>query len=165
MGIRYIWDSFCEERKNLVLSDYVSDERYAEEWQAKQYQPKGFRPETPEMYTVKGERVRSKSEKIIADTLERNKIPYRYEYPIELTGGFLIHPDFCVLNKRTRNEYFWEHLGKMDDPEYSSKNIRRLQQMAENGILPGRNLLITAETSTNVLNARTMNIIIREYLL
>lgn len=54
-------------------------------------------------YTTKGERVRSKSEKIIADTLNRYDIPYQYEMPLDLTDRgkpIRIHPDFTIMNKR-----------------------------------------------------------------
>ena len=80
----------------------------------------------PEIYSERGERVRSKSEKIIADKLYRNGIPYKYEKPLVLKGLGKIHPDFEILNKRTRKEYFLEHLGKMDDIGYVKKNMRRI---------------------------------------
>ena len=160
-----ICESYCDERKKLVTSEYVSDQQFVKAWQEVTYQRKGFAENSSEIYTVKGERVRSKSEKIIADTLERFRIPYHYEYPVELSGGLLIHPDFHVLNTRTRKEYFWEHLGKMDDPEYSSNAVKRLEQMAENGILPGKNLILTAETSMKPMNVRILNLLIREYLI
>ena len=69
------------------------------------YQGKGFGEEdNTEYYTYKGERVRSKSEMIIANELFRNNIPYKYELPIELENWnkkVTIYPDFTVLNKRT----------------------------------------------------------------
>ncbi|MBQ9321830.1 MAG: hypothetical protein IJ239_05705, partial [Eubacterium sp.] len=71
---------------------------YIRNWLDIQYPKKGFSEEGPEFYTSKGERVRSKSEVIIADTLARMGVPYRYEFPIRFSGTGTFHPDFTVLN-------------------------------------------------------------------
>ena len=60
----------------------LSDEEYVEKWLSVQYRHKAIDPETPPMFTENGERVRSKSEVIIADVLKHYDIPYRYEYPV-----------------------------------------------------------------------------------
>ena len=52
-----------------------------------------------EYYTIKGERVRSKSEKIIADELYRYQIPYKYEFPLTLAThnrNIQLYPDFTA---------------------------------------------------------------------
>lgn len=73
-----------------------------------EYRGKGFDESTSEFYTAKGEKVRSKSEVIIADVLSREGIPYRYEYPLYLKGIGKVHPDFTVLNVKQRKEIYWE---------------------------------------------------------
>ena len=45
------------------------------------------------LITEKGEYVRSKSEKIIADTLTKNNINYVYELPLRLKGYGTVKPD------------------------------------------------------------------------
>ena len=47
-----------------------------------------------------------------------------------------VHPDFCCLNVRTRQEIFWEHLGMLDDPNYVAKNFMRLRQLALPSAVP-----------------------------
>ena len=83
---------------------------------------KGFEEgERTSYYTIKGERVRSKSEKIIADELYRHGIPYKYEMGIELQSWnkpIEVYPDFVVLNRRTGKRWIVEHLGMMDKPGY-----------------------------------------------
>lgn len=74
----------------------------------------------------KGERVRSKSEVIIADMLNRKGISYRYEYPVYLKNVGQIYPDFTVLDAIRRREIYWEHLGMMDDPDYAEMAILRV---------------------------------------
>ena len=42
------------------------------------------------------------------DLKEKHNVPYHYEAPLYLKGRGIIHPDFTVLNIRTRQEYYWE---------------------------------------------------------
>ena len=160
-----IYEKCHSERKKLIVPQFITDEEYAEKWQNVKYQGKEFTEGTVEIYTVKGERVRSKSEKILADLFERKNIPYRYEYPLKLYENKILYPDFMVLNKRTRTEYYWEHLGMMDEAEYAKNAIKRIQDMETYGILPGRNLIVTAETKQNPISMKTANILIQEYLI
>ena len=68
-----------EGRKKLIQPFEMSDEDYIRKWLAMPYQPKGFTEnDTTEYYTDKGERVRSKSEIIIANMLKTLNIPYKY---------------------------------------------------------------------------------------
>jgi len=60
------------------------------------------------------ERVRSKSEKIIADELYRCNIPYKYEMPIQLKSQnkiVTVYPDFTVMNKCTGKNILWNISG------------------------------------------------------
>ena len=111
------------------------------------------------------ERVRSKSEVIIADTLARHGIPYRYEYPLELKNDRTVHPDFLCLNVRTRAEFYWEHFGLMDDPDYLERTLLKLKSFAENHIIPGKNLIFTMESAACPLSTRQVENLINEFLL
>ena len=81
----------------------------------------GFAPDAPEHLTARNERVRSKSEIMIADALARNMIVFRYEYPIEIEGLGYVRPDFLCLHPVTRQVILWEHYGMMDDPSYADQ--------------------------------------------
>lgn len=119
--------------------------------------------------TVKGEYVKSKSELIIADRLERAGVPYHYEADLpvaeEKLGQFFVwHPDFKVLNTRTGKEYWWEHFGRMDNPDYFSTCNYKLMVYAMNSIFPGDNLIVTMETSKTQLNSEYVDALIEHYL-
>jgi len=141
--------------------------------------------------TIRGDYVCSKSEVMIADRLLANGIPYHYEVafipetevdrnsPVhdefgEIVGydapGFdpfdddTLHPDFYVLNKRTRKAYFWEHLGKLNDHKYCYKNLNRLIRMLDAGYTIGEDILITHEDDKNPLKTETIDEIITKYL-
>ena len=146
----------------------MRENAFAAEWSAIPYKGKDFAPDQPEHFTMRGERVRSKSEMIIADTLTRLKIPYKYEYPIDIVNLSNIpctfFPDFLCLNQKTRKEFFWEHFGMMDDPEYAAAAARKLRIYEKNSIFPGKNLIITMETSDLPINAKQVEKIALQYL-
>ncbi len=113
VGVEEIYGNLHKARQKLIVPVKETMEEFVHNWEAVRYEGKGFRTDVPEFYTAKGERVRSKSEVIIADALYRKGIPYRYEYPLHLSGVGEIYPDFMVLNVRLRKEMYWEHFGRM----------------------------------------------------
>ena len=173
-SITKLYESLCTTRQQLVIPATLTDKQYAEEWQKVTWQAKAFSPDSPEFYTARNERVRSKSEVIIADALYRHNIPYRYEFPLKLqhttnsyTGKnneIIIYPDFLCLNLRTRTEFLWEHFGLMDNPEYAQTTAKKINLYAENGIFSSKNLIITMETQTEPLSTRTIEKIIEDLL-
>lgn len=62
--------------------------------------------------------VRSKSEMNIANILHLNDIPFTYEQPKFAGDGSMYLPDFTI-NWRGE-EYYWEHVGRLDLPEYEN---------------------------------------------
>ena len=165
--VEKLFQNLHKNRRAFVEPVKLPDEEYTSRWQAINYK-KDFAPENKNYITAKGELVRSKSEILIADTLNRLNIPYHYEFPIKLiteTGNKTIfHPDFLCLNRRTRKEFLWEHFGRMDDPEYATQTVSKINLFARNGIFPGKNLITTMETSSQPLNTRTIQKIVEEYL-
>ena len=109
--------------------------------------------------------MRSKSEKILADYFFHNGIPYKYECPLPLRGFGTVHPDFTFLSRRTRQEIYWEHDGRMDDPVYAQNAVRKIQAYEENDIYPGERLILTFETERNVLDTRMVGKLAERYLL
>ena len=159
-----IYESLSLPRRQLITPIIPSDEEYLAAWNAVTWQPKPISDEPKEYYTGRGERVRSKSEILIADTLARFNVPYRYEYPMNI-GNTVIYPDFTVLNIRKRQEYIWEHLGMMGQLKYATSTSRRLEMLEFNGYYPGENLILTMETEDNPLNTKLIVHLIKKYLL
>ena len=154
-----------KERKELIVPIAMSNVDYAKIWQEEVYNGKEFMDNAKEYYTRKGERVRSKSEIIIANMLNDNNIPYRYEYPLEMKNGIRIYPDFTVLNMRTREVKYLEHLGMMDKIGYYNYNLNKIGILEQNGYLLGVNLLILHETSDSPINILTFRRYVEEYLI
>lgn len=176
-AIPELYDSLCPARRSLITPAILTNEQYAARWQDVFWTGRPFASDAPYICTARGERVRSKSEVIIADTLFRHNIPYRYEFPITLKrinpddirrdfgSSITLYPDFLCLNTRTRTEFYWEHFGLMDSTEYSNNAAGKLRLYTENGILAGRNLIITMETQTEPPSIKALEKLIEEFLL
>lgn len=52
----------------------------------------------------------------------------------------------------------------MDDPEYATHTVFRMKSYMNNGIVLGKNLIITEETSMNPLGTNEINTIIETFL-
>ena len=115
--------------------------------------------------TEQGEIVRSKSEKIIADKLNLLKIPYFYEVPKFLNGIGYIKPDFTILNPFTLKEYYWEHFGLMDNPDYEENALHKIEIFSANGIYLGCGLIISFETKIHPLDTSYISTMINTFLL
>lgn len=155
--IKDLYEKMNSYRRELVTTVIISDEEYVRQWQAESYEGKNFANDTQEIITEQGERVRSKSEKIIADKLYALGIPYRYEYPLILEGNIKIYPDFTILRMQQRDEVYLEHFGLMDNSEYVDSVLYKLNTFEKNGIYLGVNLFFTHETSKQPLNTRALD--------
>ena len=159
------YETLNASRQNLITPIRPTDEQFVNAWISKPYVGGVFEEGEAEFYTDRNERVRSKSEILIANALAKNNVPYKYECPIVLKGLGKIHPDFTALNVKRRKVFYWEHLGKLDDADYARKNVFRINAYEKNGIYHGENLITTWETSTLPLDVKLVDQLIKHYLL
>ena len=162
--IEQLYSSLNPTRQSLIIPATLTDSQYIEEWQNVTWKGRPFTEDTPEYITARNERVRSKSEVIIADTLSRMNIPYKYEYPLELKNNNRFYPDFLCLNLRTRQEFLWEHFGMMDLSDYLENAVGKIKIYNENNYFIGKNLIITMETQNNPINIHQIQQLINAYL-
>lgn len=153
------------ERQKLIVPVEPTWEQKINFWLSEEYKGKDFQEGMPVILTEKGERVRSKSEKIMADYFFRHGIPYKYECPLYLKGLGTIYPDFTFLSARTGEEVYWEHNGKVDDPAYAKKMVRKINAYENNGIFVGESLILTYETEQTVLNTGKIEQMVKRYLM
>lgn len=163
--IEKIFLSEHRERRKLIQPVEPTWEQRLEAWMAENYERKEFQEDMPVILTERGERVRSKSEKILADYFHRNGILYKYECPLYLKRFGTVHPDFTFLSKKTKQEIYWEHDGRMDDPVYAQNAVRKIQAYEENDIYPGERLILTFETEKIVLHTQMIEKLVDRYLL
>lgn len=153
-----------EERQVLINPVVYSWEEKIRRWKEEEYEGKEFDENAPLILTEKGERVRSKSEKIMADYFFREGIEYKYEHPLYLKGVGMVYPDFTFLSKKNDKEVYWEHNGKVDDPAYARKMVKKINLYENNGIYVGERLILTYETEYTVLNTGKIEALVKKYL-
>ena len=167
--IENAYNGMYEGKRILFEPDLIPTSKIIEDFENTTYEGLSFDDnDQTEYYTNRGERVRSKSEKIIADELARQKIPYKYEKPLVLfVDGKQkqFFPDFTVLNKTTGKIIYLEHLGMMDNSYYYNNTLNKLDIYEKNGLLIGKDILIFHESSRQPLNTRTIDDYISEFLL
>ena len=141
-------------RRALVTPVRETGDDFVASWLHFPYTGKPFEINAPEFYTSTGVRVRSKSEVIIADALNRAGIPFRYEFPTSIGGWGTLYPDFTCLDKRSHKEVIWEHFGMMSNHDYADVAIQKILRYNENGYVLGRNFIATFETAETPLNLK-----------
>ncbi|MGY3768071.1 hypothetical protein ACWOAK_04685 [Helcococcus kunzii] len=140
--IDLVFGKLDKKRRELVKPIVKTNNQIIEEWNNVPYEKKKFYINDLEIFTENGQRVRSKSEKFIADKLNNLGIVYKYECPIVI-NNITFHPDFAIYSKKTNKIIYWEHCGRMEDPDYVLKFINKINLYQLNGLELGENLIIT----------------------
>ncbi|MBO4458844.1 MAG: hypothetical protein J5802_14110 [Butyrivibrio sp.] len=159
------YNKLSAERQNLVTPYILTDDLIAKAWQSKTFNPNPYKPEKKIFDTRRGEKVRSKSEAIIADMLFEMKIPYRYEYPVRMHNGKIKYPDFTLLKVKTGEVLYLEHFGCLNEEGYRKDTLEKMDIYRASGIYPGKNLLLTYETEDNPLDIKGIRKMLEEVLL
>lgn len=94
--------------------------------------------------TENGEKVRSKSEVIIANALREKGVSYNYEKTLTFSNGETLLPDFTITAK-DGTELYLEHLGMLSDTDYARHWEDKKRLYAQNGIIEGDRLFTTTE--------------------
>ena len=164
-GIEKIYLSEHPQKQKLITPVEPTFQQKYERWLAEPYVGKSFGEDVPVIVTNSGIRVRSKSEKILADYFESIGLAFKYECPLHLKPYGTIYPDFTFLSRRTGREVYWEHEGMLDNPEYARAAVQKIGLYEINGIFPGEDLILTFETSTSVINTILIKSLTKRYLL
>lgn len=163
-----VYDMLPDYVKENVEPAEISDEAYARKWQSKKYNRRWMKNDEKYYETPRGDKVRSKSEWIIASMLENAGVPYRYEEIVPLDGrvGVFMHPDFTVLNKRTRQVYYWEHCGMMGERDYMENSFMpKMSEYYNFEFFPGDKILLTFESKDHPLDTVDVKRLIDKYLI
>ena len=159
-----LYDILHPMRKRSVQPLLPTNRQRMDQWKRRAFQPKSTSNMRENLYTNKNEKVRSKSEKILADLFTARGIEYKYECPLYLPNGTCIHPDFTFYHPERQIEMYWEHFGMMDVPEYANNALRRIALYESANIHPGDRLIMTFESSECTLDLRIAEERIQRYL-
>jgi len=164
-----IYDDLCDERKVLVEPIEITVKEKVKKWQEEVYEKNTSFSEKLRYETEQGDIVRSKSEVIIANILyqHRKDILYKYEKPLEIIENGrkkTIYPDFTIMNVHTGKVIYWEHAGLMDDAFYSNEFVKKTNLYVANGLILGKDVVVSYETSLTPLDINVVKKLIKEVL-
>ena len=131
-------------------------------WQDSSFEQSDYHPEKRIYNVSEGIKVRSKSESMIAAALQKFGIPFHYEEALHF-HDLCIYPDFTIRHPKNGTVYYWEHGGLMDDRDYVSNFVRKLERYNNMGILLNKNLIVTTENVNNPLTEYEIRKVIKEY--
>ena len=149
-----IYGSLSGPRQKLVTPYVLPEDLFVKAWIEEPYEKMAFHPEDPEIFTERGQRVRSKSEKMIADKHDQLGIPFKYECPTHLKGLGRVFTDFQALDVRERVVVYEEHFGLMNDPVYCLQAIKKIACYQRSGLIAGDRFLFTMEGGRYTLDLR-----------
>lgn len=136
--------------------------RRHEEWWRKPYKEYWGYPENKVKTTSRGQKVRSISELLIAEALYKYSIPFHYEEILEVEGKSYA-PDF-TFEARNNEMLYMDYFGMMNDEKYAKRNIRKLDNYYDIGLIPGENLVVIFD-SKGIMNAGTIDAIIENEII
>lgn len=163
-SLETMYTGLSDGRKAMIKTIRPTDEEFIEEWYKSFIVDENSYPKETSYRTDRGESVRSKSEKIIADILYKYRIPYVYEPKFKLNNGKYLFPDFALLDLKARKTIYWEHFGLASDGEYASKAMTKLGVYENEGFVIGRDLLFSVESSETPLNIKVIERKVRAIL-
>ncbi len=152
------------EYAELLLPSGTPESQELNEWMQAPYTRNPVCPEQLVHKTNSGILVRSKSEAIITMLLHMYKIPFRYECALQL-GESTVFPDFTIRHPQTKQYFYWEHFGMMDNASYSTKALSKLRLYMANEIFPSIQLITTYETKEQPLDSAFVEMLIKYYFL
>ena len=118
--------------------------------------------------TLKGDLVRSKSEVIIANMLynyeKEGDIEYKYEEKVVLKDNSVKLPDFTIKTD-LGDTWYWEHCGMMNDIKYKMDWEAKKKEYEENGIIEGKNLIVTYDDEKGGIDTTKIEELIKQYLI
>ncbi|GAO35332.1 hypothetical protein SCT_0718 [Sulfuricella sp. T08] len=120
-----------------------------------------FRPEGLIHCTERGEKVRSKSEVIIANLLHQARLDYQYELDLSTLGlGRGVRPDFAF--QRGTKVIVWEHLGRADDPDYMARWAQKLTWYRDHGFESGKTLFVSTEMAGQGIDVASLGRVVAQ---
>ena len=82
-----------------------------------------------------------------------------------MKGLGTVYPDFTFLSSKTGEEIYCEHNGRVDDPKYARRMVRKINAYENNGIYAGEKLILTYETEQTIINTGKIEQLVKRYLI
>ena len=114
----------------------------ADDWGISGYHKSRNHPEQLKHTTLKGDKVRSKSELNIANMLYIKGIPYHYEELVRLRDC-TVAADFKIAVRSENRFVLLEHIGMLGNEDYEKMFILKFMDYVKSGYVPWRDVFFT----------------------
>lgn len=165
IDLQQVYSKMGQEKRKFVTPVYEPTEVFVKNWKEDIHEEPAFMEDSSVYFTKNNERVRSKSEVIIANLLADYGVPYKYEYPLMDKTGIWAWPDFTVLNVKRRRVYYWEHMGMMEEASYAKGAIKKIANYEKHGLYQGESLIVSFESLSNPIDTKQVEKLIKHFLL
>ncbi len=160
-------EEYFFDRDNLVIAAGLEGETLArirshEEWWKKPYKEYLGHPENKTKRSSRGQMVRSKSELLIVESLYKYGVHFHYEEEFSV-GSKIFAPD-ATFEGAGHKLFYWEHLGMMSNFRYARRNIRKLDDYYDIGLIPGENLILSFDNDDDINMGMIDAIILNEVI-
>lgn len=152
------------ERFRSFPKEYFFPQPKEDDWASQPYEQSSYKTERKIHTTSRGLLVRSKSELAISEAFYKYDVPFRYEQILEI-GTYRVAPDFMPRNKRTSEQFYWEHCGMPEDEEYMRHHKWKMNLYGSVGIVPWKNLIVSYDGVDGTLNIAEIESVIKNKLL
>ncbi len=72
-------------------------------------------------------------------------------------------PDFKIIDADTGTVWYWEHCGMMSDKKYAKRWHDKEKFYEKNGIIKGKNLIVTEEYLNEGIDSSEIDTIVKKY--
>lgn len=97
----------------------------------------------------------------VQNLMENMKLTLEYEPKLTLEGK-VKRPDFKIEDYDTGVVWYWEHCGMMTDSQYRRRWEDKKKFYEKNGIIEGKNLIVSEDDERGGLDAAEIQKIIEE---
>lgn len=168
--IENCYNRLDEGKKSLIEPIVGTAQSKIVAWYHQEYEINMSYPENLTHETDRGEMVRSKSEELIANYLYsiKDKVDYRYEMPLKiLVNGRIeiIYPDFTIINLRTGEIFYLEHVSRLDLETYHDSFVWKHRAYVENRYIQEGKVIYSFESNGYPFNLRYVKNLISDKII
>ena len=161
---RKFYDSLSEESKQHLVPLVPYEPDIIQEWLNQPFARNQYYLENAVHDSLRGDKLRSKSEVLIANALYHAGLPYFVDIEMRIDGTPM-YPDFLILRPSDKKEFIWEHFGLMSDPIYVDNAVKKIHMYDDLGFHIGDNFIVTFENTFFPLSSTMVEGIIERWFM
>ena len=134
----------------------------SDDWDITDYPKSRSHPEQLKHTTLKGDKVRSKSELNIANMLYTKGIPYHYEELVRLRDC-TVAADFKIAVRSENRFVLLEHIGMLGNEDYEKVFVLKFIDYVKSGYVPWRDVFFTFDSGDGKIDSHAIDALIEMY--